>query len=326
MEKQLKKITKLLAVVLVLLTVFSVSSIISLFKQAPAAQTAATTEAVSGDTTAPEETTAEGETTMEGQTTAEGETTAQGETTAVTAEGDTTAAGATDAATTAKPANALPTTDAEILAEYTKIMNGAKTAKPGFTKREWQELPEDQRNVGGAVKYLLPLAEMFMTKGDPEVIAKGGDMREFPIKKSPKGCLLTNAGAIKSADCVTLSNGNRRITIVLKDEKNPEVYKEGQAKATSNTGNMFFILAKSDIDNELNNNSTVKRVIKEANYTMTYKNCKATLEYNPATGRIVSLKHYVYTFLDMSGRIIILGQAQGTAVLEMFYETSDFKY
>jgi len=206
------------------------------------------------------------------------------------------------------------------------VMNQAKTMKPGFTKKEWQVLPEEERKIGGAVKYLLPLAEMFMTKGDPEVMAKGGDMREFPIKKSSKGCLLTNTGAIKSADCEKLPNGNWRITIVLKNEVNPEVYKEGQAKAPSNTGNMFFVLGKSDIDNELQNNSTVKRVIKEANYTMTYRNCKATLEYNPANGRIVSLKHYTNALLDMSGRIIILGQAQGTAVLEMFYEAYDFKY
>ena len=209
-------------------------------------------------------------------------------------------------------------------------MNNAKSKKPGFTKNEYQVLPENERKVGGAVKYLLPLADLFMTKKDAkkatQVIAKGENMNSFPVKNATKGCMLTNTGAIKSAKCDVLSNGNYKITIILNDEMNPEPYKSGQAKASSNTGNMFSPLGKSDIDNELKNNGTVKRVIKEANYSLKYRNCTATLEYDPKTNHIVSLKQYTNTFIDMSGRIALLGEASGTAVLEMYYNAYDFKY
>lgn len=267
---------------------------------------------VEGDTTE-EATTVEGDTTEEA-TTVEGDTTEE----ATTAEGDTTQ-------TATEVGN--PQTKAEILAMYTIVMDKAKQSKPGFTQKEWQALPKDKQNMGeGAVGKLLPLAERFMTSGDPDVKAKGGDMNSFPLKDSSKGCLLTNANAVKSAKYEELANGNHRISIVLNNEVNPEPYKKGQAKATSNIGNMFFVLGKSDIDNELQNNNMVKLVIKEANYSLTYRDCKATLEFNPQTQQIVSLKHYVNAFIDMKGRIIVLGAQEGTAVLEMFYEAYGFKY
>jgi hypothetical protein len=210
-------------------------------------------------------------------------------------------------------------------------MNKTKQSKPGFTQKEWQALPREQIKIASegmgarVIGALLPLAERFMTSGEPEVKAKGGDMNSFPLKDSSKGCLLTNANAVKSAKYEELANGNHRITIVLNNEVNPEPYKKGQAKATSNIGNMFFVLGKSDIDNELQNNNMVKLVIKEANYSLTYRDCKATLEFNPQTQQIVSLKHYVNAFIDMKGRIIVLGAQEGTAVLEMFYEAYGFK-
>lgn len=237
--------------------------------------------------------------------------------------GETTA----DGQTTTAAVNKDPSTNAEILAAYTAVMDKAKTDKPGYTYKEYQALPKEQQKMEGKViGALLPLAEMFMTKGDPQVRGKTGDMMDFPVKKATKGCLLTNAAAVKTANYEKLANGNVRITIVLNNELNPEPYKSGQPKASSNTGNMFFVLGKSDIDNELTNNSTVKRVIKEANYSLTYRDCKATLEFNPETQKIVSLKHYVSAFIDMSGKIIILGDQKGTAVLEMFYEAYDFQY
>lgn len=264
-------------------------------------------------TTTVADTTVEGDTTEEA-TTVEGDTTEE----ATTVEGDTTQ-------TATEVGN--PQTKAEILAMYTTVMNKAKQSKPGFTQKEWQALPKEHHNMGsGAINRLLPIAESFMTEGDPAVKAKGGDMNSFPLKDSSKGCLLTNANAIKSAKYEELANGNHRITIVLNNEVNPEPYKKGQAKATSNIGNMFFVLGKSDIDNELQNNNMVKLVIKEANYSLTYRDCKATLEFNPQTQQIVSLKHYVNAFIDMKGRIIVLGNQEGTAVLEMFYEAYGFKY
>ena len=52
---------------------------------------------------------------------------------------------------------------------------------------------------------------------------KGTDMKWFPIYQHPtKGCTLTDVSKIKSAKCEVLSNGNYKITIVLKADINPE--------------------------------------------------------------------------------------------------------
>jgi hypothetical protein len=276
------------------------------------------------NTTTAAVTTAVGETTAQGDTTANAETTAND---ATTVPGDTTAVDGTTIAAAVKK----PESKEEILAAYTAVMNKAKTDKPGYSKYEYQALPENERNIGGAVKYLLPLAEMFMTKEDKaksnaEVNVKGGNMNGFPVKKSAKGCLVTDPGVIKTATCEVLSNGNYKIVIVLNEETNPEPLKDGQTKAAGTTGNMFTPLGKSDIDKELTTNSTVKNVVKSADYSMLYRNSKTTLEYNPNTSQVVSVDQYMNIFLTLSGKIIILGTSSGTAVLEMFYKAYDFKY
>ena len=326
---------------MVLLTVFSVTSVLSLFKKAPAAQADMTTEEVWEDTTAWDETTAQGETTLEGQTTAEGETTAQDETTLegqTTAPGDTTTAGP---GTTAAPVNTVPTTKEGVLAAYTAVMNKAKKDAPGYKKKEFQVLPEGdsyrQFEKGGTlVSIMLNLAGLFMvTEQDAktEDTAKGSDMKWFPVYKAfpnkvaSPGCLLTNVGAIKSAQGVKLADGNYKLTIVLNPEDNPEPYKEGQAKATSNTGNMFSPLSKADINDTLVNNSSVNKVIRNASYKLTYYNCTAELVYNPKTSHIVSLNQY------MSVKIFILPDTKvgfssvvGWATLKNTLNIWDFKY
>lgn len=281
-----------------------------------------------------ETTTAIGETTTVEATTVQDETTTVEETTAAeeatTAVGETVPAGET---TTAVAVNAIPTTKAEILKAYTDILNQAKkTDRPGFTAIEFQALPKEEQKIGGAVKYILPIAETFMTKEDkarkePWSSAKGSaDMTGLPVKQSTEGCYITNVSAIKTATCAKLANGNYKITIVLNDEMNPEPYVKGEAKATSNHGGMFQPLGKKAIDNELNNNSTVKNVIKSATYSLKYYDSKSELEYNPANGHIVKLDQKTNTLIDMDGTIIILGRSQGTAVLEMNFKYYDFKY
>ena len=150
-------------------------------------------------------------------------------------------------------------------------------------------------------------------------------MNSFPVKNATKGCMLTNTGAIKSAKCDVLSNGNYKITIILNDEMNPNLINQARQKHRATPEYVQPSFGKSDIDNELKNNGTVKRVIKEANYSLKYRNCTATFEYDPKTNHIVSLKQYTNTFIDMS-ESLLLGEASGTAVLEMYYNAYDFKY
>ena len=241
--------------------------------------------------------------------------------------GQTTVPGETTTAAAVKK----PESKEEILAAYTAVMNKAKTDKPGYTKYEYQALPKDKINVSKAsliISPLLSLAGTFMTtedkaKKEPSVNAKGGNMNGFPVKDAPKGCMINNVSAIKTAKCEVLANGNYKLSLVLNDETNPEHYKSGNT-APSNTGGMFTPLSKSDIDPELTTDF-VSKVVKEATYSLKYYDCTSVLVYNPLTSQIVSLDQVTYALIDMSGKVIGISAA-GTGVLEMYYKFFDLKY
>lgn len=248
-------------------------------------------------------------------------TTAPGNITNHSGETTATKPSETIASTTGKP-----TTPDQILAAYTDVMNYAKTAKPAHRKLEFQALPKDkQRPEGTAFNTLLPIAETFMAKeGDAkaEDVVAGGDMKLFPVYEASKGCLLTDTGAIKTATCDNLPNGNYKITIILKDETNPERYKVSQTKAPGNIGNMFNPLAKSDVDKEAAGIPGISNL----KYDLNYYDCKAILEYNPATKQIVRLEQYLYVLIDIRDGELLFVSLIGTAVLETTLKVWNFKY
>ena len=226
-----------------------------------------------------------------------------------------------------------PTTNAQILATYTNVMNKAKAAKPAYNKYEYQELPGDakSRNIGGGkavIDPLLKLAARFMTtkedaKANPGVYTKGGDMHAFPVKNAAKGCLMNDTNAIKTAKFEKLSNGNCKITMILKDEKNPEHYISGNS-APSKTGGIFVPLSKSDVSPELGK-WYVKMVISNPVYDMNYHDCMVTLVYNPTTLRVISVDQILYNALTLSGKVVGIS-ANGTQVLIMHYNIFNVVY
>ena len=315
------KFTKLLALLTAAVIIFSLAAC----GKEKSNETTAPVTAAAGETTA----LAEESTNGQGDTTAVSETTTT-EQVATTGNGETTAEGETTSATEVKN---VPSTKAEILTAYTAAMNKAKTDKPAFTKYEYQALPQDKINIskgGKLISFVLSFAGRFMTtedkaKKNPGVNAKGNNMSDFPVKYAPKGCMITNTGAIKTAKCDVLSNGNYQLTLVLKDEMNPEHYQSGTT-SPSNTGGMFTPLSPSDFEKELNS-GIVKATIGNLAYSMKYFDCTSVLTYNPATSQIVSLNQVTYTVMDISGRIKpLFTDAAGTAILEMHYKYFEFAY
>lgn len=231
--------------------------------------------------------------------------------------------------TTATPKDSKPST-AEILKIYTDVMNKAKTDQPAYKKKEFQALPKSEQHVEGfLLKAILPLAGLFMTeegKAKVEDNAKGTDMRWFPVYRAKKGCLVTDVNAIKTAEFKGLPDGNCKVTIVLKDERNPEPYKEAEGRATSNTGSMFSPLSRKEIDDTLLNDSRVNKVVKNVKYDLRYYNCKAELTYNPKTNQVVKLDQYMFVFIDIQDGKIGLSTLKGTAVLENTLRIWDVKY
>lgn len=230
-----------------------------------------------------------------------------------------------------------PSTKEEIVAAYAAVMNQAKKDAPGFKKVEWQTLPDDanSRIVAqgeSVVNTALNLAgNNFMTTkekstSNPEIKDKGNDMSIFPISNSDYGCLLKDASAVKTATCTVLPNGNYKIKIVLKDEKNPEPIKNKTDKvAPSNHGSVFSPVSKKEIDDTLNG-GIVSAVAKDITYSLTYHDCSSTIEFNPKDNKLVSLEQFTKVTISGSGRIafITLDVTKQELVDEM--HITDFKY
>lgn len=236
-------------------------------------------------------------------------------------------------------ATAQTKTDAEVLEIYTTLMNKAKADKPGYKKVEYQELPGDAANrqiskgeglVGVLLTLVTDTLDLLTTKeeaeADPEIVEKGGDMRWFPVYKCEKGCYLTDVNAIESTKYEDLGNGKARITIVLKDENNPEPMAEGATTSPSNTGAMFSPLSKADIDNTINGGA-VQAVIKNVTYSLVYHDCKAVVEYDTNTNQIIRLEQYMNVAIQGGGKLVLLGEIK-IDKQELFNTMiiSDFKY
>ncbi len=228
-----------------------------------------------------------------------------------------------------------PETKEEILAAYTAVMNQAKKDAPAFKKVEYQELPDDANSrvvsKGGAVvNAALKLADHFMTsevdaKADPEIKENGNNMRSWPVYKSQKGCMVTDVNAVKSAKCEELSNGNYKITIVLKDESNPEPAPEGGTTAPSNHGGMFAPLSKAEIDENLNG-GFVSAVAKGITYSLVYHDCEAVLVYNPKDNRVVSLDQTMRVRISGQGRVAGIQMVIDKQELIDYMHIYDIKY
>jgi TolA-binding protein len=211
----------------------------------------------------------------------------------------TTQTSTTQETTTQTPATtktALPQTNAQILAQYTEVMNRAKREKIRFTKVQYQDAPKAQREAdGAAVKILEPfLGVLFTSEKDarksPYV---GNDPAEFPVVQSEKGCYITDVNIIKSAKAEQLPGGNIRLTIVLKDQQNAQPY--WAAHEANGIGGMFDLARKEDFDEAL-----AGMPISDPQYNLTYYDCTAVLEYNPASGLPVNLYQTTYARAEAS--------------------------
>lgn len=195
---------------------------------------------------------------------------------------------------------------AQILALYTTVMNKAKSSKPAYNKYEYQEVPEQGRDIrkgGTLVSAMLGIAGNFMKSkdkavGSPEKNNKGGDMKWFPVYSQAKGCYLTDAGKIKSAS-YSESNGIATIVITLQSETNPQPMTNGSVN--SFTGAMFAPLAKKDIDDALGK-PPVSTFAKEIQYSLVYHDCTATLKYNIQKNQAIQLDQIMNVTITGSGK------------------------
>lgn len=242
----------------------------------------------------------------------------------------------TDEVSTTAPNNdtgdsSIPQGNEAILAKYSEILNNAKASKPAFKKIEWQAIPEEKAQFEGAVfGKILPLASNFFkteedAKASPEYMEKGGTMEWFPIYHNDKGCMLTDASVIEHATCTELADGNVKIVIELKDEVNSEPPKSAPT-CESYIGSMFTPIEMAEVRNTLQTDPTIKFIIKDVDFELTYYDCVAELTYNPATNEIVELDQFMHIDINIKNGSLLGMSAKGKAVLDNYMYLSEFQY
>ena len=229
------------------------------------------------------------------------------------------------------PDSGIPQGNEAILTKYTELMDDAKTKAVGYTKVEWQAIPEEKAQFEGkAFSKILPIASNFFkteadAKANPEVKALGADMEWFPIYHNTKGCMLTDVSAIENATCTELPDGNVKIVIELKDEDNSEP-PVAAPTCDSYIGSMFTPIQFASIRDTLENDATVKFIVKNVDFDLQYYDCVAELTYNPATNQIVKLDQFMHINIQINEGSILGLSAKGNAVLDNYMYISDFVY
>lgn len=227
--------------------------------------------------------------------------------------------------------SSIPQDNEAILAKYSELMNDAKAKSVGYKKIEWQAIPEEKAQFEGKVfGKILPLASNFFkseadAKAEPEIKEKGADMEWFPIYHNEKGCMLTDVSAIENATCTELPDGNVKIVIELKDEYNSEPPVSAPT-CDSYVGSMFTPIQFAEVRNTLENDPTVKFIVKNVDFDLTYYDCVAELTYNPETNQIVQLDQFMHLIINIKDGSIVGMSAKGKAVLDNYMYISDFVY
>ena len=227
--------------------------------------------------------------------------------------------------------SSIPQGNEAILAKYSELMNDAKAKSVGYKKIEWQAIPEEKAQFEGKVfGKILPIASNFFkseadAKAEPEIKEKGADMEWFPIYHNEKGCMLTDVSAIENATCTELPDGNVKIVIELKDEYNSEPPVDAPT-CDSYVGSMFTPIQFAEVRNTLENDPTVKFIVKNVDFDLTYYDCVAELTYNPETNQIVQLDQFMHLIINIKDGSIVGMSAKGKAVLDNYMYISDFVY
>ncbi|MBR5498227.1 MAG: hypothetical protein IKV76_09640 [Clostridia bacterium] len=206
----------------------------------------------------------------------------------------------------APAADANKPDNAAILAEYTKIMDGLKSSVidgkvSQYNKKEFQTLADDY-DLGTVGNLVLPIAQNLMTSEDEAEEQVRTDYEQIPIVRNKKGCLLTDASAIKSAK-MTEAGGKTTIEIVLNDEKGSLPAAENATSCSSIVGSVFNPLNQEEIDNIVAEFSGVVTMNK---FELTCKDCTTTLVYDTATGKVESLTQIMNYYIDVDAKAVFV--------------------
>ena len=200
--------------------------------------------------------------------------------------------------TQAPSSNGLMTDTKEIIDKYTLLVNKFKKEKPAYKKKEFQELPEEFRNLGTAGNLILNIASGYITsEADAEEFVRAAGAEEIkwemPIKDAEVGCLLTDYDAVEWAKCEDSGDGTYKISFSLKEEMNAEPTPADTLVPVSKHGSVMQPISRNEILTEVEKITEKFPVLTLNDFSLCYRECVFECVYNPETDQVKSITHHI---------------------------------
>lgn len=241
----------------------------------------------------------------------------------------------------AAPSTDAPKTNEEIVKKYTEVLNKMKQDQPGYTKKEYQALPEEYRNFSSAVNTVLKFGEAYMVKeDDPKAIvtATKGEMytsddgktmprinHELPICNTDKGSVLTDYSCVKTASCTDNPDGTRTLRFELNDEKNPEPTPADTCIPQSYHGAVMMPASMNDINTEVNKVVSKIPGVTVNNFELTYTCSTFEVTYDPTNDHVTSIIQHINVDIAANAKVAF-STIDGTARLTNDMSVYDINY
>lgn len=222
----------------------------------------------------------------------------------------------------------IPSTDKEILEAYAQAVKKARAEVPSYRIKSTTTAKDVNVKITDALG-LLGMAgssakemeqemkdEILAENGTYQTICKQGS--SMAISNLPPECTLTDPSLLAGIKSETLANGNIKIEIRFKDEKNP--------KAGSPLCKGLGIAAYDEVLKELEESAEIEEGIsvKIKLDELSYKNCSIICELNPATGEFASLEINTDMYTDTSMSMVVGIRTAFTESINSVY--TDFGY
>lgn len=221
----------------------------------------------------------------------------------------------------------VPATDKEILSTYAEALKKAREEKPSYRIKSDSIIKDVDAKVSDPLGLLKlggsSAAEMEKQMKD-EMLDQSSTYQTIVRQKTsesssnlPAECKLTDPSVLASISAVALANGNLKITIKFRDEKNP--------KAGSPVCKGLGMANYDEVAAEFAESSEVEGMtVKTSLDELSYKNSYIICEINQTTGEFVNLEWNTEMYTKTTMSMVVGVTAIMTDKLHTVY--SDFGY
>lgn len=224
-----------------------------------------------------------------------------------------------EAAAPEQSSGSMPQTVQEVIDKYTFLVDKFKKERPAYTKKEFQALPDEYRNFGGPVNFILGIASNYMVAEEDaqELVKSAGTediLYDMPIWGTEKGCVLTDYDAVAWAKCEDMGDGTYKLSFSLKEEKNIEPTPSDTLVPVSAHGAVMQPMVFSELQAQVDDIVAGVPGVSVNGFDLFYRDGVFSCIYDPATDQVKSITHNIV--IDISADFVIFSSGiKGSARL-----------